>query len=152
MHARILTACAFAALTAVPALADDKADVTNTVDQYLAAFNKGDQKAWASFCLGNTTIVDEIAPYIWQGANACTDWWKDLDAVSKKNGMSIGKVSRGKPVHLEAADARAYAVFPATYSYKMKGKPTSDKGLWTFTLQKSAAGWQVTGWAWAAQK
>jgi len=31
----------------------------------------------------------------------------------------------------------------------MKGKPTTEHGVWTFALQKQAQGWRIAGWAWA---
>jgi hypothetical protein len=48
------------------------------------------------------------------------------------------------------AGDRAYVVVPANYDYKQKGKKVSEKGA-TFTaaLQKGAAGWRITGWAWS---
>jgi hypothetical protein len=39
---------------------------------------------------------------------------------------------------------------PANYTFKQKGKSTGEVGsVITLTLQKAAAGWRITGWAWA---
>lgn len=63
-------------------------------------------------------ILDEFAPYLWQGASACADWANDFDADAKRNGITDGFVKLSKAV----------------------------------TLQKGAAGWKMTGWAWATGK
>jgi hypothetical protein len=47
-------------------------------------------------------------------------------------------------------DARhGYAVVPSVLSYKVKGKPTTEKGMFTFSTVKAADGWRITGWAWS---
>jgi hypothetical protein len=40
-------------------------------------------------------------------------------------------------------------VTPAVFSYKLKGKATSENGIWTLALQKLASGWRITGWTWS---
>ncbi len=42
-----------------------------------------------------------------------------------------------------------YGVVPATLTFKLKGKPTTEKGLFTFSTAKGADGWRISGWAWS---
>lgn len=58
-------------------------------------------------------------------------------------------VGMGKPWHVTVDGDTAYVVEPTTYSYKVKGAPTLEHGVWTLTLQKRAEGWRIGGWAWA---
>jgi len=146
---RIATLVLTAALAATPALASDTADIAATVNKYNDSFNKGDTATFASLCSAQTIIIDDFAPHAWQGANACMDWANALMASDKAAGISNEKVTLGKIWHVSATGDRGYAVYPTTYTYKLKGKPTTEHGVWTFALQKQAQGWRIAGWAWA---
>ena len=138
-----------AALAAVPAFAADKDDVMASVKQFVDGFNKGDVKSALAACAEQTSIVDEIPPHEWHGPGACGTWANDFDADAKKNGITDGKVTLGKPRHVDVTGDRAYVVVPASYAYKLKGKPMKETGsLLTIALQKGANGWRMTGWAW----
>ena len=63
--------------------------------------------------------------------------------------MTDGVVKLGKPRHVDVTGDRAYVIVPATYMYKVKGKPAKESGsMLTIALQKGASGWLMTGWAW----
>jgi hypothetical protein len=148
----IVALSAALALVCVPgtAAASDSSDVMATVNHALAAFNRGDLKTWAAACASSSSIVDDFAPYEWQGPTACTDWATAYAAFSKKAGITAGVVTLGAPRHVAVGAGRAYLVFPATYTYKQKGKPMKQSGaVFTLALAKTGAGWQITGWAWA---
>jgi ketosteroid isomerase-like protein len=133
-----------------PASASDKTEVVAVVNQFLDGFNKGDTKAALATCAPQTAIIDEFSPYVWQGSTACSDWANDFDADAKKNGITDAIVTLGKPRHVDIVGDRAYLVMPANFKFKVKGKPTAETGsTFTVTLQKLAAGWRITGWAWA---
>lgn len=138
-------------VTVGSAAASDKTDVMATVNQFNDGINKGDVKTAVAACANPTFIVDEIPPYAWQGATACSDWATDFEADSKKKGITDPFVTLGKPRHVNVTGDRAYVVVPADYKYKLKGKPAAQKGsLLTVALQKGADGWRITGWAWSA--
>ena len=138
------------ALAAVPAAASEKTDVMATVYQFIDGFNKGDTKTALAACAAQSAIIDDFPPHEWQGATACADWANDFAADSKKNGITDPIVKLGKPRHVDVTGDRAYVVVPATYTYKQKGKPVTESGsILTVALQKVAAGWRMTGWAWA---
>jgi hypothetical protein len=138
------------ALTAAPAVASDKTDVMAAVNRFNDGMNKGDTKTALATCATPSSIIDEFPPYGWQGATACADWATDFDAYNKKSGITDSFATLGKPRHVDISGDRAYAVIPATYTYKQKGKKVTESGsLLTAALQKSTAGWVITGWAWS---
>ncbi len=145
----LAAALAATSLAVTPASASDKSDVMATVNQYNDDFNKNDSKSANALCTDQTIVIDDFAPHAWQGATACSDWWNALDADNKKNGITDGIVTIGKPWHVTITGDRGYAVFPTHYTYKLKGKPVTEQGVWTFAMQKLAAGWRIAGWAWA---
>ena len=154
MKSRFLFAFAsvavLAAASAAPAVASDKTDVMDEIHKAVADFNKGDMAAWVGSCAAQSSVIDEFAPYTWQGATACADWAKDFEAGNLKNGDSGGVVSITKVRHVEVTGDRAYAVLTARFDYKEKGKKKSESGAsWTLGLQKTADGWRIASWAWA---
>ena len=119
------------------------------VHQFVDGFNKGDTKTAAAACADQTSIIDEFPPHEWHGAGACAKWMNDYDADAKKNGITNGIVTLNKPRHIDITADRAYVVIPANYTFKKKGKPVKETGsILTLALQKGAAGWRITGWAW----
>jgi ketosteroid isomerase-like protein len=149
-HMRRIILALAVALAAGPAAASDKTDVMATLNQFIDGFNKGDVKAALATCASPVSIVDEFPPFAWQGPTACADWATDFEANAKKDGITDAVVTLAKPKHVVVAADRAYVVVKADYKYKLRGKKVSQKGAtMTVALQKSPAGWRITGWAWA---
>ena len=149
-HLRKLSfALALAVFAALPSAATEKTDVMATVRKFVENFNKGDAKAAAATCADQAAIIDEFPPHEWHGAGACAKWMEDYDADAKKNGITDGSVTLGAPLHVDVTADRAYVVVPATYKFKQNGKLNQETdSLLTIALQKTAAGWRMTGWAW----
>jgi hypothetical protein len=147
---KILGTLVLAFFVAGPTVASAQTDVMATVKQFVDAFNKGDTKAAIAMCASQTSILDEFPPHEWHGAGACAKWAEDFDADAQKNGITDAVVALGTPRHVEVTADRAYVVVPVDYTFKQKGKVVKETGsTMTLALQKSAAGWRLTGWAWA---
>jgi ketosteroid isomerase-like protein len=146
---RIFAALGVALLTAGPAAATEKTDVMAPVHQFVDGFNKGDVKTALAACAEQASIIDEFAPHEWHGAGACANWASDFGADAKKNGITDGVVTLGNPRHVDITADHAYVVVPANYTFKKNGKPSKELGsTLTLALQKGAAGWRITAWAW----
>ena len=140
------------AFASAPAIASDKTDVMAVVTKAVADFNKGDAKGWAAACADQTSIIDNIPPYRWDGAGACSAWWNAYQAGAKTGGITEGAVKIAKVRHAEVTGDSAYVVLTANYSDKQKGKPTAENGSsFALVLNKSATGWQIISWSWAAK-
>jgi ketosteroid isomerase-like protein len=148
----IVTLAAVMALVGVPgkATATDASAVMAAVNHAVAAFNKGDMKAWMASCASPASIIDDFPPHNWQGPTACADWASSYAAYSKKNGITNGIVTLSTPWHVAVTGAHAYVVCPASFTYKQNGKPMKESGsIFTLALTKTAAGWLIAGWTWA---
>ncbi|MGA7099995.1 MAG: hypothetical protein WB019_06965 [Pseudolabrys sp.] len=152
MHKIIATLFA-AAVMSGSAAASDKTSPTDTtsvmrpVRQFVDAFNRGDLK---TACAGQSAIIDEFPPYLWQGATACGDWSNDFDAYRETNGITDPKITLGLGQYVDITGDRAYVVVKAYLTLKQKGKRVSEREpILTVTLQKGADSWRITGWAWA---
>ena len=72
------------------------------------------------------------------------------DADVKKNGITDGFVTLGKPRHVDVVGDHAYVVVPATYTWKQNGKPMKESGsTFTLALQKVGTGWRIVAWTWS---
>ena len=135
--------------SAAAAVASDNGDVLASVQKANDSFNSGNKQEWLNICSAAPVIIDNFAPYRWDGMTACEDYWNANAADSKKSGITDEVVTLGKPWHVAVTGDRAYVVVPTTDTYKEKGKAVTRAGsVWTFTLQKFASGWLVTGMAW----
>jgi hypothetical protein len=146
-----MKAIAFAAtvcgvLTNGAAWADDAAMAP--VNQFIDALNAGNMKMAAAAHLSSTPIIDEFAPHHW---NSFGGWLRDFGVDARKNKITDVHVTL-QPVTTSTVGARqAYEVVPNVITAKADGKPTEEKGIFTFALVKTAHGWRIASWAWAKQ-
>lgn len=147
---KIFIAVTTALLSVASVAGAQRTEVMATVNQFTNDFNKGDIKAAVAMCADQTSIIDELAPYAWRGADACTNWANDYDADATKNGITDGFVTLGTPRHVTVTGDNAYVVLPATYRFKQKGKLIRETGaVLTVALQKGDSGWRIAAWSWA---
>ncbi len=147
----IVALTAAIALVSVPAIcsASDTSGVTATIEHAVVAFNKGDMNAWAAACDSPASIIDDFSPFKWQGSRACADWASAYTANAKKNGITNGVVTLGTPWHVLVDGEHAYVVYPATFTYKQRGKPKTDNATFALTMTNTRSGWLISEWAWS---
>ena len=140
---------AAALLLAMPAHASDASDITAVLNATNDAFNRNDTKTAAEAYMPQAVIIDEFAPHVWQGANTVNDWLASFTADAQARGVTEPQMKLYRPLHVLVEGDRGYAVIPALYSFKLKGKPTHERGLFTFAMRKIGADWKIAGWSWA---
>jgi len=144
---RVIAALAVGVLAAGPAFASDKSDIMAILNQW----NDADEAKAVAACADDAAVIDDVPPYEWHGPSACSNWQKDYDAYMLKNGVTDAAGTIGKPRQLFITGDRAYAVVPTTFTFTKNGKPVKVTATTAFSLRKTAAGWRITGWAWATQ-
>ena len=128
-------------------VADDPMAV---VHKYVDAFNQGDAAAMATTFAVPASILDGMAPHVWQGPTATQDWYRDVLIEGKQHGASDYFITLAKPLHNNVTGDSAYVVVPATMKFKVRGKEVTQSGaVFTVALRKLAEGWRITAWAWA---
>jgi hypothetical protein len=128
----------------------DRTAVLAPVHQFIDSLSKGDLTTAIAACAEETEIIDEFPPYEWHGAGGCRKWADAFAADAKKNDITEPIIRIGIPRHVDVIGDHAYAVIPATYTFKKAGKPMTEAGA-TFivALQKEAPGWKITAWTWS---
>jgi ketosteroid isomerase-like protein len=125
-------------------------DPMAAVRQYIDAFNKGDAKVMAATFAVPGSILDGMAPHVWQGPTATQDWYRDVLVEGEQHGASDYFVTLGETLHNNVTGDSAYLVVPATMTFKVRGKQVTQSGaLFTVALRKLPEGWRIAAWAWA---
>jgi len=124
------------------------AAVEAPIQQFVAAFNKGDSAGAAATMAARVSIIDEVAPFQWRGPDAFARWGAALEADSKAKGNSDESVAIGAPTREIVSGANAYVIVPATYAFTQKGVKMAEVSQLTFTLWKVDGAWKITGWTW----
>lgn len=122
------------------------------VTKFIDAFNKGDAAAAAATHAADVTIIDEVAPFVWRGAQALKTWSADLEADAKKRGFTDQKVTLSRATRVETSGQSAYVVVPAVYTFKEGGVAMRENGQMTFALKEGAGGWLIHSWTWTGPK
>ena len=147
---KILLTIALAVAASGSAFASPETEAMAPVKQFVNGFNKGDMKAVVAAAEADMNIVDDFAPHEWHGKGAMAKWLHDYDVDAKKQSIKDGIVTIGTPWRVDVTGDRAYAVIPAEYAYKMRGKPVKETGaVLTVALHKGSGGWKITAWTWS---
>ena len=124
------------------------------IRKFMDAFNKGDIAGAAATHIADAdlVIIDEVAPFMWRGADAFKAWASALDADSKKQGITDQAVKISAPTRTEMDGDVAYVIVPAVYTFKHHGAAMRESAQMTFVLTKAANGWLIHGWTWTGPK
>jgi hypothetical protein len=136
-------------LCTLPARADDKSDIAAIVQKSIQALNAGDQKSVVGLgAPGMQTVIDDFGIKYWASPNALGNWFGDFGGMLKARGVSdvVVAISPAKYVRIEAK--RAWATYPATYDYKIKGTAYHESGVLIYALEKVPVGWRILAVAW----
>ena len=124
-------------------------DPLTAVHQYINAFNKGDGEAMAATFAAPGSILDGMAPHVWQGPTASQDWYRDVLVEGEQHGASGYLVTLGESLHNNITGDSAYVVVPATMTFTVRGQQVTQTGaILTVALRKLAEGWRIGAWAW----
>jgi hypothetical protein len=148
MH-KTFIALAVALIGAGTVVASQETDVLVPVRQFVDGFNQSDLRTAQSACADRSIIIDDFPPHAWAGAGAVAKWLHDYDRYAKRNGITDGFVTLGKPRHIDVTGNDAYVVVPTKFSLKKKGELVKETGLMTLVLHKGVGGWRIAAWSWA---
>jgi ketosteroid isomerase-like protein len=140
----------FATVAGAAGAATPESQIAATVKAVIDNFNKGDIKAVAAMMSPDgQSIVDEIPPFSWSGANAFDAWSKSLADYEKTNEVSDDAITVRGRVRVVVSGDRAYVVQPVVFDFKQKGAAMQESSRMVYTLQQGKSGWLVTGFSWA---
>jgi ketosteroid isomerase-like protein len=119
------------------------------VRQYIEGFNNADAEMMATSFDTSASILDGMAPHLWQGSTATQDWYRDVLVEGELHGATRYFVTLGEPVHNTVTGDSAYVVVPATMTFDLAGDQVTQTGAaFTVALRKRPDGWRIAAWAW----
>ncbi|MEG9434967.1 nuclear transport factor 2 family protein [Edaphobacter sp. HDX4] len=59
---------------------------------YIEAYNRGDVKAMTALFAAHGSILDGLAPHVWNGPTACEDWYRDAMVAGEHEGAADSPV------------------------------------------------------------
>ena len=74
------------------------------------------------------SILDGMAPHLWQGPTATEDWYRDVLIEGKQHGATDYFVTLAEPLHNNVTGDGAYVVVPATMTFKLHGQQVTQTG------------------------
>ena len=123
------------------------------VETYIDSFNRRDEGGMAACFADQGVILDGMAPHLWTGPSAASDWWRDVLTEGEHLGAGDYRVTLGEPLHNAVTGDSAYVVVPATMTFKLRGQPITQTGaVITFALTKQNGNWHIAAWAWSKGK
>ena len=112
------------------------------------AFNKRQPAILGGIFDDDATFIDDLSPFTWDGANAGTKWYKKADKDLVEQGVSTIHGSIGKAFESRVSGNGAYVIVPVTWLGILNGKPFTQGGSYTFTLQREKDVWLITSQTW----
>ena len=123
--------------------------VAAAVRAMVEAVNRGDIDAALAAFTDKATIVEDVAPYRWQGPSAASDWLTAMAANAKRLGVEAIDMRLGEPMRIEVEGDGAYAVFPGRLTLTTgKDRLAADGGL-TLTLRLEGDAWRIDSLTWS---
>jgi ketosteroid isomerase-like protein len=122
----------------------------SVVNAYLDAFNRADSAAMARCFAREGSILDGMAPHLWVGPSAASDWYRDVLIEGEHLDAGDYHATLGEPTHNNVTGDCAYLVAPASMTFTLKGQPIRQEGAtFTFALKREGGEWRIAAWAWA---
>ncbi|MBO9517494.1 MAG: nuclear transport factor 2 family protein [Porphyrobacter sp.] len=128
-------------------------DPLATVQRYVDAFNVGDLAGMVACFAIEGSILDGMAPHLWLGGSAPSDWYRDVLEEGEHLGAGGYFATLGEPAHNVVTGDAAYLVVPAAMTFDLRGQRITQTGAtFTFALKQEGGEWRIAAWAWAKGK
>jgi ketosteroid isomerase-like protein len=144
-------ACTLAA-TSVTAASPEQHRVARSVTAFVQAVNVGDEKAALAHLTHDVSIIEDLAPYHWQGPRAGAQWMEAMFRNGQRMGMSEIQMNLGEPTRLELNADRAYEIIPGVVTLKGRGGNLRESGSLTFALRKVGPVWKIAAFSWSGER
>ncbi len=100
-----------------------------------------------AFADSNVTIIENFAPYVFQGAQAVERWAALFRAHA--DGLAELRVSFGVAQDFSVDGDLVYLSLPTTWTGTTRGRKFSEDGGWAFVLVRHGSEWRVQSYGWA---
>ena len=125
------------------------AAIARLLADFVDAVNRGDQQRALAFLSPDVTIVEDLAPYRWQGPRAGAEWMRAMWENAQAKGIRQVHMQAGDPTRVETDGEGAYAIVPGILSYVGETETLRASGVLTFALVRTGDEWRISALAWS---
>lgn len=93
------------------------------------------------------TIVENFAPYLFDGADAVIRWKEGMRAHAAH--LEDLRPKFGDPQDFSVTGDRAFFTLPTSWRGLVHGTPFYEEGGWAFLLVREADRWRLRSYGWA---
>ncbi len=122
--------------------------VVSAIAEFVDAVNRGDQDAALVRLTDDVSIIEDLAPYRWQGPNAGSEWMQAMFENAQRIGNTSIVMQLGNATRVEVEGQYAYAIVEGLLTYG-GATPRRSDGLLTFALVKDERGWLIRALTWS---
>ena len=131
---------------------DGSVDIAETICTFVEQVNAGHiQDALAHFTT-DATIVEDIAPFRWQGPDAGAEWIAAMAANATRLSVSSIVMALGSPKRIEVEGTTAYAIFDGTVLLETVEGQLREIGSLTFVLEQQSQKWLIAALTWTGER
>lgn len=128
---------------------DGKDAVVSAVRGLVDAVNTADFGTALAAFSEEPVIVEDIAPYIWRGRDAPSNWLSAMGANAARLSVQSVLMALEQPTRVEVIGEAAYAVFPGQLNLVAIEGNLVAEGMLTFTLQNTGGRWLIESLVWS---
>ncbi len=119
----------------------------NVLAQAMAHFEFGDVPD--VFAATHVTIVENFAPYLFEGSDVPARWWPGFQAHARAGELTNLDVSFGAATDHARDGDTVFFTLPTRWRGSTRGRRFIEHGGWAFVLVLQAAEWRIRSYAWA---
>jgi hypothetical protein len=101
------------------------------------------------FSSGRVTIVDNFAPYVFEGENVPERWWSGFRTHAAAGKLNDLRAAFGAAQDYEQSGDRAFFTLPTRWTGISEGHRFLERGGWVFVLVRESGEWRLRSYAWA---
>jgi hypothetical protein len=143
------------------AVAAPPPELVDVLGHFVRAVSGTDADDFARLFAAEPSITDTVYPYHWQGKDAATRYFADLQGDIKADGWSGLNLSNDGDPFLVVRPGFAYAALHLFVDYKVHGTAHRDAGMFTLSVardgaqegaesgSKSSGKWKITSATWS---
>jgi len=123
-------------------------EILSAIAEFVDAVNRGDQGDALARLTNDVSIIEDLAPYRWQGPNAGSEWMQAMFENAQRIGIASIAMQLGKAARVEVEGQYAYAIVEGLLTYG-GATPRRSDGLLTFALVQDERGWLIRALTWS---
>ena len=136
---------------AIAVAAQPPANISGPIQTVIRATNTGKTAALADLYTSDAVVVDEEAPFIWNGAGAGVAWFDQVSKAFQQMKMTGFKAAAGPASEYERDGRNAYVIVPLTLTGTAGKKAFRETGTFTFTLRQVGESWKISSQVWTTR-